>query len=115
MLIPVTVTGAAVTVTVQVAVLLPSTVVTVIVAVPADSGVTTPFATVATVSLLVDQVTFLLAALTGVTVAFKVFVAPPAVSDNVLWSKLTPVTLISSNIALMVTSLAGMVNLLPEI
>ncbi len=107
---PVTVTGA--TVTVQVASKLPSSVFTVMVAVPADSGVTTPFATVATVSLLDDHVTFLLAALAGVTVATKVSVAPPATSDNVPWSKLTPVTGTSSNMALMVTPPTGMVNLL---
>ena len=56
-LIPVTVTGAAVTVTVQLAVLLPFTVVTVMVAVPTDSGVTTPLFTVATDSSFDDQLT----------------------------------------------------------
>jgi hypothetical protein len=49
---------AAVTVTLQVAVLLPSTVVTVITALPAPVKLTTPLATVATDELLVDQLTF---------------------------------------------------------
>ena len=66
-------TGAAVTVTSQVAVFPPSTVVTVIVAVPAATPVTTPAAdTVAIFVLLDDQVTFLLVAFGGATVAVSV-------------------------------------------
>ena len=65
------------TVTEQVAFLLPSTVVTVIVAVPAFLAVTTPEEeTVATVVLLEDQVTSLFVALEGVIVALSVCVWP---------------------------------------
>ena len=71
------------TVTAVVAVKLPSTVVAVIVAVPATTGVTTPPATVATFVSLDVQVTFLLVALAGATVAVMVPVAPPAVNVSV--------------------------------
>ena len=57
------------TVTVQVAVLLPSVVVTVIVVVPAFRAVTFPFETEATEVSLELQVTALLVALSGATVA----------------------------------------------
>jgi hypothetical protein len=67
----------AVTVTAQVAVLAPSTVVTVMVAEPAATAVTTPVElTVATLVLLLLQVTFLLVALAGDTVAVRVAVCP---------------------------------------
>jgi hypothetical protein len=56
--IPVTATGESVTITAHVAVKPPSTVVTVIVVVPAVNGVTTPLATVATAGALEDHVTF---------------------------------------------------------
>ena len=63
----------ALTVTVQVAVLPPSVVVTVIVAVPAFFAVTTPeVETAATVVLLDDQVTDLSDAFDGFTVAVSV-------------------------------------------
>jgi hypothetical protein len=73
-------TGVIVTVTTRVAVLLPSTVVTVIIVVPAVKGVTTPLTdTVATAGALEDQVTLLLVVVAGATVATNVPVAPPAV------------------------------------
>lgn len=63
------------TVTVQVAVLVLSSVaVTVIVAVPAATAVTTPFSTVATASSLDDQDTVFIYALDGVIVAVNVAV-----------------------------------------
>ena len=74
---PVTGTTAAWTVTEQAAVLLPSTVVTVIVAVPAFFAVTTPLEdTVATFVLLDVQVTSLFDALEGETVATRFWVSP---------------------------------------
>jgi hypothetical protein len=60
----------------QVAVLPPSTVVTVMVALPAPTKVTKPLATAATDELLVDQLTLLLEALLGLTVAMRVAEAP---------------------------------------
>ena len=79
------------TVTSQVAVLPPSSVVTVIVAVPALIAVTTPLSTVATEGSLVDQVTFLLVAVSGLTVADKVKVSPSVRVSEVL-SRVTLVT-----------------------
>jgi hypothetical protein len=67
------------TVTVHVAVKPPSTVATIIVVVPAVTGVTTPLATVATAGALEDQVRLLSVASAGATVATKVPVVPPAV------------------------------------
>ena len=91
-LTPVTDTFAAWTVTEHVAVLDPSVVVTVIVAVPAAFAVTTPLEdTVAIVVLLDVHVTDLSVALDGVTVAIKVSVSP-TVMDRELLFKLTPVT-----------------------
>ena len=70
---PVTEITFAVTVNEQVAFLLPSTVVTVIVAEPAVFAVTTPeVETVATLVLLDDHVTDLFVALDGETVAVRV-------------------------------------------
>jgi hypothetical protein len=66
---------AATTVTVVVAVL-PLLDVAVIVAVPSDTAVTTPSATVATPSSLDDQVTFLLVALVGSNVTTNVSDVP---------------------------------------
>ena len=81
-----------VTVTAQVAVLLPSAVVTVIVAVPAAPAVTFPAVeTVATLVLLLLQVTFLFVALLGEIVAVSVSVAFGANVSVVLF-RLTPVT-----------------------
>jgi hypothetical protein len=76
-------TGAAVTVTVQVAVLLPSSVLTVIVALPTDTPVTVqvkPFdETVATAVLLLLHVTFLFVVLAGVMVAVNASVPPTVI------------------------------------
>ena len=82
----------AVTVTVHVAVLPPSTVVTVMVAVPAPTGVTLPSTTVTTEGLSLVHVTALLVALSGNTVAVRVFASPPTVSARVVGSRVTPVT-----------------------
>ena len=65
---PVTGMKAALIVTMQVSVYPPSTVVTVMVAVPGATPVTIPLLTVATLLLLVDQVTALLVASEGRTV-----------------------------------------------
>ncbi|MBA7555616.1 hypothetical protein ES705_48292 [subsurface metagenome] len=75
--------SATVTVTVHVAVKPPSTVVTVISAVPAVSGVTTPASTVATAGALEAQVTLWLVASSGSTVSTNVPVAPSAVKAKV--------------------------------
>ena len=81
-----------VTVTALVAVFDPSTVVTVMVAVPAATPVTTPAElTVAIDDALDVQVTFLFVALLGVTVAVKV-VVPPTAIDAVVGLTDTPVT-----------------------
>jgi len=70
-------TGTGLTVTVQVAVLPPSAVVTVIVAVPVVvPAVTTPPDTVAMELLLLLQLTLLFAALSGAIVAVRVSVLP---------------------------------------
>ena len=88
----VTCTIGAFTVTVQVAVLPASVVVTVIVAVPAFFAVTTPSEdTVATVMLFDDQVTDLLEAFDGFTVAVSAWVSPSVRVRDVL-SSVTPVT-----------------------
>ena len=81
---PVTATVAGLTVTEQVAVLPPSVVVTVIVAVPAFFADTTPEEdTVATVVLLDNQVTDLSVALDGLTVAVNVCVSPSVIVRDV--------------------------------
>lgn len=89
---PVTGTAAAVTVTVQEAdfVLSPCAV-TVMVAVPSLTALTTPLFTVATLGLSLLHVTFLLVALFGSTVAISVPV-PPSIRFNVLVFSDTPVT-----------------------
>ena len=76
------------TVTEQVAVLLPSSVFTVMVAVPALTAVTLPSDTVATVLSLELQITFLLVALEGLTVAVRVVTSPSVRVTEVL-SKVT--------------------------
>ena len=68
--------ASSVTVTWQVAVLLPSAVVTVMVAVPAFTAVTLPLSTVATEVSEDFHVTALLVAFAGATVAVKVVVLP---------------------------------------
>ena len=92
---PVTATGlaTAVTVTLHVAVLLPSVVVTVIVVLPAPIAVTLPLlSTLATFSSLLFQLTLLSVASVGSTVAVSVSLFP---SSNVmlLLFSFTPVTL----------------------
>jgi hypothetical protein len=81
----------ALTVTLQVAVLLPSSVVTVMVAVPALTAVIVPPDTVATVGALVLHVTFLFVALEGATVAVNVSILPTVIVVDDLF-KDTPVT-----------------------
>ena len=81
---PVTATSGALTVTVQVAFLPPSFVVTVIVAEPAFFAVMTPVEdTVATVVLFDDQVTDLSVAFDGLTVAVNVWVSPTVIVRDV--------------------------------
>ena len=72
------------TLTVAVAVIFPSTVVAVIVAVPPPVALTTPAVTVATAGSLVVQITFLLLALAGAIVGTSVAVAPPKVKETLL-------------------------------
>jgi hypothetical protein len=66
-------------------------VVTVIVAVPAPSAVTTPLLTVATLVSLLDQLTVFTVAFAGATVAVKVSVSPTERLAVDLFS-VTPVT-----------------------
>jgi hypothetical protein len=80
-----------VTVILQVAVLLPSSVTTVIVADPAALAVTRPFATVATLALLLLHVTFWFVALEGIIVALRVSVLPTLRLIDDLFRE-TPVT-----------------------
>ena len=91
---PVTLTSLSLTVTLHVAVLPPSSVVTVMVASPAFTPMTLPLATVATASLLDFQVTFWLVAFSGVMVAVRVSLSPTKMLVAVLLS-FTPVTLTS--------------------
>ena len=79
-----------VTVTSHVAVWLPSSVVTVIVALPPDTAVTMPFFTVATAVLFELHLTFWFVASEGTTVALKVAVASLAKGNSVCES-VTPV------------------------
>ena len=91
-LTPVTATVGFFTVTLHVAVFDPSFVVTVIVALPAATPFTVPFAsTVATFVLLLFHVTSWFVALLGATVAVNVVVFPFVILVLVLF-KLTPVT-----------------------
>jgi len=86
------VTATALTVIADVAVLLPSLVVTVIVALPAATAVTKPVElTVATDVLLDDHVTAVLVALLGAIVAVSCCVAPVAIVAEVGLT-VTPVT-----------------------
>jgi hypothetical protein len=80
-------------VTAHVAVLAPSTVVTVTIEVPGDTGVTTPMPlTVAIEVLVLVQLTFVLVALDGVIVAIRLPVEPPTNMLKVVGLMLTPVT-----------------------
>lgn len=89
---PVTAIVLALTVTAQVAFLLPSLVVTVIVAVPAAFAVTTPEDETAAIEVLLDvHVTDLSVAFEGVTVAVNEYLSP-SVNVKVVLSRLTPVT-----------------------
>jgi hypothetical protein len=82
-----------ITLTSQEAVLPPSVVVTVIVAVPGPTAVTVPLLTVATLLLLDDQLTALFVALLGFTVAVRVPVeVPPMVRVRLVWFRLTLLT-----------------------
>jgi hypothetical protein len=88
---PVTATEFVVTVTAQLAVLLPSSVVTVMVALPTVTAVIVPPDTVATAMLLLLHVTFLLVALSGVMVEVNVSEFPTVMLVDVLFRD-TPVT-----------------------
>jgi hypothetical protein len=91
-LTPLTPTVVMLTVTVQFAVKFPSSVLTVIIAVPADTAFTSPPAdTVATLSLSLVQLTFLFVALAGETVAVRVSLPLTAIVVTGLFS-LTPLT-----------------------
>jgi hypothetical protein len=91
-------TSIGLTVITLVAVLEPSAVVTVIVAVPTDKPVTSPVAlTVATAVLLLLQVTFWFVALAGAIVAVNCCV-PPIKIEAVVGDTLTPVTSIGFTI-----------------
>ena len=79
-------TVAALTTTVQFAVLFPSTVLTFIVAVPGATPVIFPSETFATELLLELQVTALFAALSGHTVAFRVSLEPTVILMLVLFN-----------------------------
>ena len=79
------------TVTTHSAVFWPSSVVTVMVALPTATAVTTPSFTVAMASSLLTQLTFLFVASAGATVAAKVTVSPIFKAASLL-SKVTPVT-----------------------
>jgi hypothetical protein len=79
------------TLTAQVAVLFPSKVVTVMVALPAETALTVPPDTLATALLLLLHDTFLLVALEGETVALRVSLAPTVI-DRLDRLRLTPVT-----------------------
>jgi len=81
-----------VTVRLQLAVLLPSTVVTVIVAVPGSVKLITPLDTVATSVLLELQETLLLVALAGNIVAISVTAGSPTCLLRELWLNDTPLT-----------------------
>ena len=98
------------TVTAHVAVLLPSVVFTVIVALPADFAITTPEEdTSATDGAFDDQVTDLSVAFDGDTVAVNVWVSP-SVIVRVVISRLTPVT----DITLAITVTVQVAVLLPS-
>ena len=79
------------TVTVVVAVILPSTVSTIIEVVPAFIAVTVPLLTVATLGVVDFHVTFLFVAFDGCTSAVRVLLSP-SFSFKVFGVKVTPVT-----------------------
>ena len=95
-----------VTFTWQVAVWLPSAVLIVMVASPAATAATLPLvSTVATVVLLLSQVTFLFVALSGFTVAVKVTLSPVNRDSSAL-SRVTSVT--ETNVMARVNSLLAL-------
>ncbi|MCL1838774.1 MAG: hypothetical protein FWG47_05590 [Propionibacteriaceae bacterium] len=95
-----------VTVTVAEAVLPPSAVFTVIVALPTALAVTTPVAdTVATLVLLEVQITFLFVAFVGVTVAVNDTVSPTLIVAKD-WFKLTPVTTTTGGVVTVIVAVS---------
>ena len=92
-----------VTVTSHVAVRLPSSVVTVMVAAPPDTAVTVPFSTMATAVLVELHVTFWFVASEGATAAVKVAIAPFTKGNSVCES-VTPETGIVTNTSQVETS-----------
>ena len=107
-------TGMLVTVISQVSVLPPSAVVTVIVAVPPPTAVSRPLETVTTSSSLEDQVTRLLEALAGCTVAERVWVSPTMSSPSGSPLIVTPVTGTSSSSSSPVLPVLPLLPLLPS-
>jgi hypothetical protein len=100
------VTSIGFTVMTEVAVKLPSAVVTVMVAVPTDTPVTRPVElTVATAVLLLLQVTFWFVVLAGAIVAVNCCV-PPIKIEAVVGDTLTPVTSIGLTVITLVAVLA---------
>jgi hypothetical protein len=82
--------------------MLPSAVVTVMVALPAATPETTPPLTVATLVFEEDQVTFLFVASLGETVAVR-FVVEPTATLAVEAERLTPVTATEAEEAKLIT------------
>ena len=80
---PVAGTGSVTTTTSHLAVWFPSSVVTVMVALPAETAVTVPFSTVATAVLFELHLTLLFVTSEGITVAVKVSVAPISKGNSV--------------------------------
>ena len=97
------------TVTSHVAVWLPSSVVTLIVAVPADTAVTVPFSTLATFVLFELHVTFWFVASEGTTVAVKVAVAP-LTKGNSVWESVTPVARIITSSSPIISHFLLLIN-----
>jgi hypothetical protein len=109
----------AVTVTVQVAVLLPSSVLTVIVALPADTPVIVPVnpfpETGATAVLLLLHVTFLFAVLAGVIVAVIISVPPTGiVNDGIGKIMLITVTVTVQGTVKPPSTVVTVINAVPE-
>jgi hypothetical protein len=98
---PVTATVSGVTVRAQAAVYAPSCVVTVMVALPSDTAVTSPAFTVAMAVLLLSQVRALFVASGGATVAVRVAVAPGA-SPSTERSSDTPLTATTAEVTVTV-------------
>ena len=101
------------TLNVHEAVLLPSVVVTVTVAVPAPTAVTTPLLTVTTLVSFELQLTDLSVAVSGVTVADNAYVSPVNISCEVAF-KDTPVTAVDAAGGVISNS-SEMISILPLI